>query len=187
MAVADSLEYIHSRQVIHRDLKPSNIFIPGHPPSIEYRNAKILDFGVAGRLFYGFTRVGMFFGTPLYMSPEQLSGERQSPATDVYGFGLLLFEMLSGKALHKAGTQPFFKSIIDGPPDRAFETIPNDCAMLIRRCLLRDPRERPSTSEIAEELKRLSETKRSAPSSLHELLPVPVVTSPANELPLASD
>jgi eukaryotic-like serine/threonine-protein kinase len=68
---------------VHRDLKPSNILIPGWPQAAAYSQAKILDFGVAGLLSGGQTRPGMVFGTPLYMSPEQVLGEPQSPATDV--------------------------------------------------------------------------------------------------------
>lgn len=89
--IAEALAYIHGRGFVHRDLKPSNVLIPGWPSAADYRNARILDFGVAGQLRGGLTRAGMVFGTPRYMAPEQILGQPQSPATDVYGLGLLFW------------------------------------------------------------------------------------------------
>jgi len=156
--IAETLAYVHGKGHLHRDLKPSNVLIPGWPSAPKYRNPKILDFGVAGRLFDGHTQLGAVFGTPRYMSPEQLRGEAQTPATDVYGLGLLLFEMLTGNVPQsRAGeAMSLFRAILEEElPEQEVEGIQPELAKLIRRCLRRKPEERPSIQAVIEELERL--------------------------------
>lgn len=156
--IAETLDYIHSRRFVHRDLKPSNVLIPGWPNTPDYRNPKLLDFGVAGALSGGLTQSGMVFGTPRYMSPEQVLGQAQSAATDVYGWGLLLFEMLAGRALRGgAGTaESLFRAILEEEiPERELQAVPPYCAVLIRKCVCRDPAQRPSIDVVINDLKRL--------------------------------
>jgi serine/threonine-protein kinase len=158
IAVAEALRYVHGLGILHRDLKPSNILIPGWPSDPDFEHPKILDFGVAGRLDHGETRAGMVFGTPRYMSPEQITGGPQTPATDVYGLGLVLFEMLTGKPPLSRITDPFslFKAILDGIPDQEMEGIPADLANLIRRCTDREAAQRPSIQIVLSELRKAS-------------------------------
>jgi serine/threonine protein kinase/formylglycine-generating enzyme required for sulfatase activity len=94
--LALALEEAHCRGVIHRDLKPANIM------ATKYRELVIMDFGLARRLDRSdarLTRSGALLGTPLYMAPEQISGDHASigPACDIYSLGVLLYEMLTGR------------------------------------------------------------------------------------------
>jgi serine/threonine protein kinase len=170
--IAQGLRYIHARKFVHRDLKPSNILLIGWPSNPDFNNPKILDFGVAGLLIGGLTRAGMMFGTPLYMSPEQVMGEPQSPATDVYGLGLLLFEMLAGHPLWLRAERPelVFHAILTGDlPAEALAGISAHCAALIRGCLHRNPSERPSIDDVVSELRQLAARADSTTTALPTL------------------
>jgi CHASE2 domain-containing sensor protein/tRNA A-37 threonylcarbamoyl transferase component Bud32 len=86
-----ALEYSHARRVIHRDVKPQNILVAASD------QAKLIDFGIARfEALSTMTMGGMVMGTPRYMSPEQLKGDRVDEATDVYSCGVVFFEMLTG-------------------------------------------------------------------------------------------
>src|SRR5438046_476732 len=97
LQTASALAAAHAAGVIHRDLKPDNIHLAKN------NTVKILDFGVAkmagaGRL----TRTGMVFGTPHYMSPEQASGADVDHRADIYAFGIVMYEMFTGKVPFEA-------------------------------------------------------------------------------------
>jgi serine/threonine-protein kinase len=92
--LADALQYCHEQGVIHRDLKPENILI--QPDG----TVKLVDFGIAllqGARRLTFRRLTTGFGTPDYMAPEQVQGERGDARTDVYALGIMLYEMLTGE------------------------------------------------------------------------------------------
>jgi serine/threonine protein kinase len=97
--VCRSLREAHTLGVIHRDLKPANIFLVRTEDDEDF--VKVLDFGLVKQLDEGggdhLTQTGLFMGSPKYMAPEQIRGERVSAATDVYALGVVLFEMLTGK------------------------------------------------------------------------------------------
>ncbi|MFO0649199.1 MAG: serine/threonine-protein kinase [Polyangiales bacterium] len=97
--VARSLREAHGQGVIHRDLKPANIFLIRHDDDSDF--VKVLDFGLVKNLDENdgesLTKTGLFMGSPKYMAPEQIRGDRVTPATDVYALGVILFEMLAGK------------------------------------------------------------------------------------------
>ena len=106
LEVCGAVQYAHRRLVIHRDLKPSNILIDAD------RRVHLLDFGVA-RLVddaaeeTGLTRIGLHALTPAYAAPEQIRGEPPTTATDVFGLGAILYELLSGRPIREpAGTAP---------------------------------------------------------------------------------
>jgi serine/threonine protein kinase len=101
LAVVRGLEHAHSRGIAHRDLKPENVFVTVDHDGKEL--LKILDFGLALMLSGAedeqrLTRVGMVFGTPQYMSPEQATGAESDERTDIYALGIMLWELLAGHA-----------------------------------------------------------------------------------------
>jgi hypothetical protein len=150
-ALALGLGYLHDRGFVHRDIKPSNVMVPDNPPA--FGRAKLLDFGVVGQLFQEgnerITSTGMMVGTPRYMSPEQISALPQSPATDVYGLGLLLFEMLYKRLPHGdedsvMGTMVrIMHSDAEIPGD---VRVPRHIRSLLAQALQRDPDRRPSSA-----------------------------------------
>ena len=97
LAILSALAALHRRGIVHRDLKPTNIFLTGN-------GVKLLDFGLARTVASmaldetAVTMPGIVMGSPRYMSPEQVRGEDVDPRTDIFAAGLVLFEMLSGRA-----------------------------------------------------------------------------------------
>jgi serine/threonine protein kinase len=100
--IAEAVQVAHDAGIVHRDLKPDNIHVRVSDAGDEVR---IVDFGLA-KVVGGsrFTRAGVVFGTPHYMSPEQASGETIDPRTDVYAVGVVLYEMLTGRVPFEADT-----------------------------------------------------------------------------------
>lgn len=92
-----SLREAHALGVIHRDLKPANIFLVRHGDEKDF--VKVLDFGLVKDLDTGedLTQTGLFMGSPKYMAPEQIRGERVDARCDIYALGVILYEMLTGK------------------------------------------------------------------------------------------
>ncbi len=90
--VADALDYAHRKHVVHRDIKPANIMYDALGDQV-----KVTDFGVARITDSSRTRTGMVLGTPSYMSPEQLAGQRIDGRADLYALGVMLYQLLSGR------------------------------------------------------------------------------------------
>jgi Protein kinase domain len=136
--IAAALAAAHDAGVIHRDLKPENVLIRSDG------SVKVVDFGIAhveGPGASRLTRTGFALGTPAYMAPEQLLGGTIDPRADVYAWGVVLSEMLSGRhPLARPATDRSAK-----PPDSPLTT-------LITRCLLPDPSARPSARELVQVL-----------------------------------
>ncbi len=145
--VADALAYAHGQGVIHRDIKPENILISGG-------HAVVADFGIARAIDVGgvqqLTRTGMGGpGTPAYMSPEQLMGDRQLDGrTDTYSLGCVLYEMLTGRAPF-AGKEGFVKRFTEDPPQASGvrKEVPAWLDAVMMRALARDPGERYASAE----------------------------------------
>lgn len=87
----DALDYSHSKGVIHRDIKPANVFI------LENGGVKLSDFGIAKLEASELTVPGMILGTPVYMSPEQLKGQKVDPRSDLFSAGIVFYEMVTGR------------------------------------------------------------------------------------------
>ncbi|HEY9713682.1 MAG TPA: serine/threonine-protein kinase, partial [Chroococcales cyanobacterium] len=104
--VCFALQYAHSQSVVHRDIKPGNIMLVRGLPLEQEGSVKVLDFGIAKIMgsedgeIQALTRTGEVFGSPLYMSPEQCSGEHVDHRSDIYSLGCVLFEALTGTPPH---------------------------------------------------------------------------------------
>jgi serine/threonine protein kinase/WD40 repeat protein len=144
--MAEALAAAAAQDVIHRDLKPSNVKItPDH-------TVKVLDFGIAKVLPRGaseddstITRTGGIIGTPTYMSPEQLRGDEVDHRCDIWSFGCVLYEMLTGSVPFKGRTtSDTLANILAHEPDwQALPpTTPFNIRLLVRRCLEKDLRKR---------------------------------------------
>jgi serine/threonine protein kinase len=150
--LADALEAAHAKSIIHRDLKPANIKIT---PT---RDVKVLDFGLAKALAIESpapnlsraptgTGYGVVLGTPAYMSPEQASGQTETldPRTDIWSFGCVLYEMLSGRPPFPGDSiAQTLAGVLGREPDwnALPAVIPEAVRSLLRRCLAKDPKQR---------------------------------------------
>ena len=146
--IAIALEAAHEQGIIHRDLKPGNIKV--RPDG----TVKVLDFGLAKSLserdtgmptVTAISSFGAVMGTPAYMSPEQARGEATGRETDVWAFGVVLYEMLTGRSpFARPSTTETLAQVLTAPVDEAFlpPSTPAGTRRVIRRCLDRDPRGR---------------------------------------------
>jgi serine/threonine protein kinase/tetratricopeptide (TPR) repeat protein len=152
--MAGALDAAHAAQIIHRDFKPGNVMLVPAPPAAGGLRAVVTDFGLArGELLEGdgsASRDGHIVGSPSYMSPEQVEGLPLSPASDIYSFGLVLFEMVTGRRPFVADT-PAATSLLrlrQAPPS-PLEFVPELASSweeVLLRCLERQPGERFATA-----------------------------------------
>lgn len=144
--LADVLAYVHEQGVVHRDLKPSNVLL-GRDGRV-----RLADFGVS-RLVgaTGLTSADTAVGTPSYMAPEQVQGDRVGPPTDVYALGLVLLEAVTGRIEYPGGSWEAAAERLSTPP-----SVPDDLPGRLRRALLAmtrtDPTGRPTAAQAAEML-----------------------------------
>ncbi|MEV6300282.1 protein kinase [Actinoplanes sp. NPDC051861] len=175
-AVAEALAAAHAAGVVHRDIKPGNVMLcPG--------GVKLLDFGIsaaAGEPDDDDT--GATFGTPAYAAPERLDGKPAEPATDLYGLGVLLFEMVSGQPPYSVDTWEELAAAQATGPSRLPDGLPARLRDLIGRCLEDNPYRRPSAAEARRALSRLIP---SAPARSTIPLPEPPPTGLAKVIPAA--
>jgi len=150
--ICDGLVEAHKLGVVHRDLKPQNIMID------ENGSARIMDFGIARSLEgKGITGAGVMIGTPDYMSPEQVEGKETDQRSDIYSFGVIIYEMVTGRTPFKGDT-PFtigvkHKSEKPQDPQELNTQISDDLSRVILRCLEKDKEKRfQSAGELHSEL-----------------------------------
>ena len=151
--IAEGLEAAHKEGIIHRDIKSSNIMIS------ESGNVKIMDFGLAKiRGGLKITQAGTNFGTITYMSPEQAKGEEVDNRTDIWSFGVVLYEMFTGKIPFKGEyDQAIIYSILNEKPKFVSE-IDEGLKHIISKSLAKNRDERYQTAEeIAQDLRTIGE------------------------------
>ncbi len=142
LEIAEAIEAAHEKGIVHRDLKPANIKLG------EGGTVKVLDFGLAKATGEvqptgsdDITKKGAIFGTPAYMSPEQALGGTADRRSDIWSYGALVGEMVSGRRLFTgASTSDVLASVVRGEPD--LTGVPDEWVPLIRRCLTKDVRRR---------------------------------------------
>ena len=179
--VCDALAEAHRGGIVHRDLKPSNIMLVKRGRDNDF--AKVLDFGIAKLEGVRMTATGAVFGTPQYMSPEQLRGETIDGRSDIYSLAVIVFEMLSGQLPFRSSTPAGFmhKHISEPPPrfrqlDAQLE-IPAAVEAAVQRGLAKDPGARPQTAEaFAEELEAAVGIRALQAVSPDGMAPIPTVS-----------
>ncbi|MBW0149001.1 serine/threonine-protein kinase [Marinobacter arenosus] len=154
--VADALAYAHSQKIVHRDIKPGNIIYNPDDGGI-----KITDFGIAKISDDSRTRTGSVMGSPLYMSPEQLKGQKVTGASDIYSLGVTLYKLVSGETPYQGDTLANLTyQILNKRPRSVREfnaDLPNGLVRLINKAIQREPDKRfASASTMAEAVRRLA-------------------------------
>ena len=147
LQIAEGLDAAHRAGVIHRDIKPDNIMVAGEESA---ETIKLMDFGIARLRDVGatsrLTRADVIMGTPAYMAPEQAEGAEVSEQTDIYGLGIVLYEMLSGTVPFKASTPStvLLKQIREAPlPLRKLRReIPASFERVVMQALEKKPQKR---------------------------------------------
>ena len=156
--IAEGLEAAHRSNVIHRDVKPQNIMV------LDGDDIKLMDFGIARLRDAGtsLTRAGTMMGTPAYMAPEQIEGQDITDKTDMYAFGIVFYEMLTGMVPFRASTQAAIlnKQLQEppAPPSRLRPEIPPELDAIILKTLEKDPAKREQSMTAI--VRALRETTR---------------------------
>ena len=140
--VASALAHAHKRGVIHRDIKPQNVLLDG-----ESGRALVTDFGIARTADSGsLTATGMVLGTPVYLAPEQVTGEPSDHRADIYALGVMAYEILAGRPPYEASNPTaILMKRLAGPPEPLATVrpdVPKGLSDVIDACLAIDPAER---------------------------------------------
>jgi adenylate cyclase len=186
--IAEALDAAHRRRVVHRDLKPGNVMLT------EDGHIKVMDFGLAARLPHGdaadaapVTRNdsdGVVRGTPAYMAPEQIRGEPADRRSDIFAFGVLVYELLTGiNPFVRVGVAPTLAAVLDEPAPplhRRLPSMPPALDDLFERLLAKDPEARQqSFAEVRSALRRVAgELSAAAPAPLPAVIDAPAEGAP---------
>ncbi|GDY11228.1 hypothetical protein LBMAG53_01050 [Planctomycetota bacterium] len=162
IGISRGLAAIHAQGIVHRDIKPDNILVgkDGTPKITDLGLAKQLDDPELLRL----TGTGMVVGTPLYVSPEGIRDpQRIGPKSDVYGLGCTLFHLLTGQPPYPGSSAyDVMRGHLEQPVPQVRSSrnpIPSDLAVLVERCLSKQPDRRPSADDLADLLERGGATR----------------------------
>jgi tetratricopeptide (TPR) repeat protein/predicted Ser/Thr protein kinase len=161
--ILESLDAAHSVGVTHRDLKPQNIMIDSQGKAL------VMDFGIAGSdETEGLTTTGSILGTPDYMSPEQVKGQRIDARSDIYSLGIVFYELLTGRIPFKSDTliETMFRRTKEHaiPPVEIEHTVPRDANEIVVKCMQMDPANRfQNAREVLKALETFDVTAKVAP------------------------
>jgi tRNA A-37 threonylcarbamoyl transferase component Bud32 len=148
--IAHGLAFAHSRGIVHADMKPSNVLLD------ENGHAKIADFGIA-RVPKEDAATPQLFATAMYVAPERVEGKGLSPASDIYGLGLILYEMLVGRPpFTSANPAVLLRDHVvrqPVPPSHLRQSLPRELDAIVMKCLAKDPALRyPRASDVGKAL-----------------------------------
>lgn len=203
--IAASLADAHAHGVIHRDLKPPNIMLVKRGANTHF--VKVVDFGLVKDLSResdepALTRDDAIMGSPMYMAPERfLSKEFDAPAVDIYALGVMLYEMLTGRAPFELGAGSTIHQLVldhvetPPPPLEAVApdlVLPDGLVDLVMACLEKVPRNRPASMDVVyEHLSRVAASMRTADASASVRRVTTVdesaVVAPETQSPVDSD
>ncbi|MCT9093749.1 serine/threonine protein kinase [Streptomyces sp. ASQP_92] len=153
VGVAEALHIIHGAGIVHRDLKPANVLLAGDGP-------RVIDFGIARAAdATALTGSGVSVGTPAFMAPEQAAAGTVTAATDIFALGqIVAYAAIGAPAYGEGSSHAVLYRIVHEDPD--LSALPAELEPLVKRCLSRDPADRPSLTEVIQ--------------LCHELSPVPL-------------
>lgn len=178
--VAGGLAAAHAQGLVHRDVKPSNVMLT---PS----GAKVMDFGIAAAAGRAEREAdGQLLGTPAYLAPERLLADQVLPASDVYALGLLAYRLFANRLPWAAetSTQMLRSHVyVEPAPMPGVRGLPGDVHRILRRCLAKEPAERPSAAEVA----RILATAAGLPPPADDAAGLPPPDDAAAGLPLPPD
>ncbi|MBN1626908.1 MAG: protein kinase [Deltaproteobacteria bacterium] len=141
---AEALDYAHKTNVIHRDIKPANIML------LKNGNIKVTDFGIAKAISSSRTKTGVILGTPNYMSPEQIMGQKVDPRSDIFSLGVVFYQMITGELpFHGENLSALLYQItqIKHPSPRSYnQKLPAVCEQILDKALAKDPNKRFRTA-----------------------------------------
>lgn len=162
--VLKALAYAHSKHVIHRDITTNNMMLT------ETKVVKLMDFGLARVVNQLHSEQSIIGGTPYFMSPEQVEGAPIDHRTDIYSFGVCLFEMLTGQVPFPMENPGYHHLHTQAPDPRTIKAdLPESVCSLILRCLEKKPEDRPQSADnILDEIRRIGpELKKQSDLSQH--------------------
>jgi serine/threonine-protein kinase len=155
-AIAQALGYAHDRQVVHRDIKPANIML------MKSDQVKVADFGIARVISSSKTQTGIIFGTPNYMSPEQVAGKKVDGRSDLFSLGVVFYEMLTGKKPFTGDSMSALLYAVSNteyvPLEEIAPKTPPCCVRIVERMLAKGVSKRfQSASQVTKDIRECQE------------------------------
>ena len=157
MTNTDALGYAHSQEVVHRDIKPANIIL------MDDDLVKVADFGIARVMSSSKTQTGVIFGTPNYMSPEQIAGKKVDGRSDLFSLGVVFYELLTGEKPFKGDSMTALLYAVSNteyvPLSETAPKTPPCCTEIVERLLSKGVSKRYQTaSQVIKDVQLCLET-----------------------------